>query len=416
MKKTIYKLNGIDIIMINTNKFKNTYFNIIFSGKYDEKNICKRNLLIDMIINSCKKYNSNKLLNNRLNELYSTNISSNYTKQYELSQTSFFVNCVNEKYIKENNFYQKVVEIIYEIIYNPRIENNLFNEDVFNECKDNLENKIRSLYDSKSSYSIIKLLENMAPEEVISKSSLGTLNELETLTLKDISDEYQRLLSENLSIYIVGEFDENKILNYFGNYFTDAKDIKGTNLCPLNFVENKKFIIEKQEITQSKLLIGFRINEEFNLKNYLISLIFNYIFGGSYSSVLTTKIRKDNSFAYSIYSNMVLQYKLMYINMGIDKVNYKKILRLVEEELLKLKDGFIAEELIHNAKKMMISEVRNMQDSLGAIMGSAIFYYLYGFSIEDKTNINVIESININDLEEFANKIVFDTVFLLEAI
>ncbi|MDD5182867.1 MAG: hypothetical protein PHU02_01695, partial [Bacilli bacterium] len=80
MKKAIYKLNGIDIIMINTNKFKNTYFNIIFSGKYDEKNNCKSNLLTDMTINSCKTYNSNTLLNTRLNELYSTNSSSNFTK------------------------------------------------------------------------------------------------------------------------------------------------------------------------------------------------------------------------------------------------------------------------------------------------------------------------------------------------
>lgn len=414
MEKTIHKINNIDIIMLNTKKFKNTYFNFVFSGKHDEKNILKRNILIDMLIDSSKKYNSNKLLNNKLNSLYSTDILSNYSKQYELSQTNFIINCVNEKYIKEENFYQQIIELIHEILFNPRIENELFNEEVFNECKDNLENKIKSIYDSKSSYSLKKLLEIMAPNEVISKTSIGTLEELETVTLKDIYEEYKRLLNEHMVIYAVGEFDENIIINYFSNFFIETRTSIGINLCPLAFEKNNKVIIEKQDINQSRLAIGYRINEEFNLKSYFVSSVFNYIFGGSYSSILMTKIRKENSFAYSVYSSTVLQNKLMFINMGIDKKNYKKILKLIDEELLKFKKGFISNDLLKIAKEMMISEVSNMNDNLGTIMDSVKFFDLYGFSLEDNESVLEIKSIDKNDIQEFAKKIVLDTVFLLE--
>lgn len=414
MKKTAYKVNNIDIIILNTNKFKNTYFNIVFSGKHDEKNICKRNILINTLIDSSKKYYTNKLLNVKLNSLYSTDLLSNYSKQYELSQTNFTVNCVNEKYLKEENFYEQIVELIYEILFNPRIENKLFNEDVFNECKDNLENKIKSVYDSKASYALIKMLENMAPNEVISKSSLGTLEELETVTLADIYDEYQRLLSEHMIIYLLGEFEEKKIINHFNNFFIETKIKEGILLCPLDFKQKNKVFIEKQEINQSRLSIGYRINEEFNLRSFFVSSIFNYIFGGSYSSVLTTKIRKENSFAYSVYSSIILQNKLMFINMGIDKINYTKIIKLINEEIFKFKKGFISNELLEIAKEMTISEVNNINDNLSSIMSSVKFKDLYGFSFEGNESIQEIKSINANDIQEFSKKIVFDTVFLLE--
>lgn len=414
MKKTIHKINNIDIILLNTNKFKNSYFNFVFSGKYDEKNIAKRNVLLDMLIDSSQKYNSNKLLNKTLNDLYATDIISSYSKQYELSQTNFIVNCINERYIKEDEFYKQIVELSYEILFNPRVQDGLFNEEVFLESKDNLRNKIISVYDSKSSYALKRLLENMAPNEVISKTSLGTLEELELITLEDIYDEYKRLLKEKMIIYIVGEFEEEKILSYFNNSFVSSSSIEGSYLCPYDFSLEKKLIIEKQDINQSRLCIGYRINEKFDASNYFVASIFNYIFGGSYSSVLMEKIRRENSYAYSVYSSTNLQNKLMYINMGIDKVNYKKIIKLIDDELLKFTKGFISDDLFNTAKEMILSEVTNMNDSLGSIVSAVKFRDLYGFSLEEDKNITIIKDVKIKDIIEFSKKIVLNTIFLLE--
>lgn len=414
MIKTSYRINNIDIIMANTNKFKNTCFKIIFSGKYDEKNVSKRNILIDMLIDSTKKYDSNKLFNNKLNDLYSTDVRSDYYKSYELTQTEFTISCVNERYLKEIDFYKQIVELIYEILFNPRVKNNLFNEIVFKESKDNLENKIKSLYDSKTAYSLKKLLENMAPDEVISKTSLGTLEELETIKIEDIYEEYHRLLGENMAIYIAGEFNEKEMINYFNKFYSSPKTQKGKYFCPLSFQTNNKFVIEKQEINQSRLCIGYRINKEFNLKNYIIGIFFNYIFGGSYSSALMTKIRKENSFAYSVDSRTVIQFKIMIINMGIDKKNYKKILKLIEKEIHGFNKGLISEELLESTKNILLSEIKNNSDNLGSIISYVIFKNLYGFSLEDNDTINLINEIGIKDIQEFSKEIVLDTVFLLE--
>lgn len=414
MIKTSYKINNIDIIMTNTNKFKNTCFKIIFSGEYDEKNVSKRNILIDMLIDSTQKYDSKKSFNHKLNDLYSTDVKSDYYKSYELTQTEFTISCLNEKYLKEKDFYEQIVELIYEILFNPRVKNKLFNEVVFKESKDNLEKTIKSLYDSKTAYSLKKLLENMAPDEVISKTSLGTLEELETIKIEDIYEEYLRLLGENMAIYIAGEFNENKMINYFNKFYSSPKAQKGKYFCQSNFQTDSKFVIEKQEINQSRLCIGYRINKEFNLRNYIIGIFFNYIFGGSYSSVLMTKIRKENSFAYSVDSRTVLQFKVMIINMGIDKKNYKKILKLIEKEIQDFNKGKISEELLESTKKILLSEIKNNSDNLGSIISYVIFKNLYGFSLEDNETINIINEIDIKDIQEFSKKIVLDTVFLLE--
>ena len=138
------------------------------------------------------------------------------------------------------------------------------------------------------------------------------------------------------------------------------------------------------------------------------------IFGGSYSSVLMTKIRKENSFAYSVDSRTVLQFKVMIINMGIDKKNYKKILKLIEKEIQDFNKGKISEELLESTKKILLSEIKNNSDNLGSIISYVIFKNLYGFSLEDNETINIINEIDIKDIQEFSKKIVLDTVFLLE--
>ena len=124
--------NNYTLHLINTDRFKKINISIRFTKTY-EKNTGAYLKLLERILpfNGTKKYKKIKDINQKLENLYRTTLTSTF---FCLSKNMTFeinLGLVNPKYT-EHTLLHDSCEMLKEILFNPKIEKEEFNQEVFN--------------------------------------------------------------------------------------------------------------------------------------------------------------------------------------------------------------------------------------------------------------------------------------------
>ena len=117
--------------LINTTRFKQINISVRFTKSY-EKNTGAYLKLLERILpfNGTKKYKRIKDINKKLESLYRTSLTSTF---FCLSKNMTFeinMGIVNPKYTEDTLLHDSC-EMLREILFNPKIEDEQFNGEVF---------------------------------------------------------------------------------------------------------------------------------------------------------------------------------------------------------------------------------------------------------------------------------------------
>jgi predicted Zn-dependent peptidase len=173
--------NNVNTTLIKTDKFKTILFQIVFLGEFSKENATKRSLLSRLLTVATKKYPNKKTITNRLMDLYDASLSITTYPSYKTSITIFSLDIVNQNNLPNKTLTKDALAFLNEVIFNPNIEDGLFSEKDFLEQKRILGESIRNIYNNKNRYALRQMLNKMAPNEIISVSSIGNIDGLEKI-------------------------------------------------------------------------------------------------------------------------------------------------------------------------------------------------------------------------------------------
>ncbi len=408
--------NNVNTILIKTSKFKTLSIQVVFLGDFSKETATKRSLLTRLLSNSSKLYPTKKALANKLMDMYDASLSISTYPSGETSVTVFGLDLVNEKNVGVEGLTKTGLEFLREIIFNPNLENNLFLEKDFNEQKRILKERINNIYNNKNRYALRQMLKKMAKDEIISISSLGDIDVLEKINIQDLVSLYHKMISEeNVSIYVVGDFDENKILNdllILENFNNNEKPFQ-TVLDKVIPVEKVREFVEKQNIKQSKLIMGFRSNVNTKSELYPAALVFNAMYGGTFASDLIRVVREENSLAYTIASQYLNDVMVLIVSAGIDGDKYQLTSDLVIKELEHYKQGEVDLDLMEISKESLVNELNQFEDNPYLLSSFALRNYLHGFNSSVTELIAAVKAVTGEEVMKVATGINLDTIFLL---
>ena len=406
-----YKLH-----MIKTNKFKTINVKIVFSRPIKKEEITIRNFLSDMLVYSTKEYDTNKKLSIKMQDLYAMNIFSSSYRLGNLYNTDINAIFLKEKYTEEGMF-EKSLELLKEVIFNPNVKNKMFDNTSFNIVKDIVLSQIKSVRENLRKYSLIKMLETMGKNEVFSYRAFGYIDDLENITRDNLYEYYLEFINKSkVDIYILGDIDFEKTKKIISNLFKfNTIKMKNQNILIEHKKIRKSIKEEKEElnISQSKLSIGCKIKDINSFERNYVLPIYSMILGGGSSSKLFTNVREKNSLCYYISASGNKLDNILFITSGISCSNYKKCIRLIKEELKNMQKGKFSEEDIEKAKIQYITMLDELwEDPLQIIS----FYYSMEILNKDgyeerKKNINLVKN---DDIKKISNNIFMDTIFLLK--
>ena len=411
-----FNFNNIDFKLIKTSKYKTITGIISLIRPLNKEDFTYYSLLNRLIGSSSKNYPSKESLSKKMFELYDCSAYMSTSYSYKSANTFFVFQTVNNKFVDNKNIIKDCIDLLFEIIFNPLLENdNEFNHKNFHEEVKALENDIKNVYNNKKKYSFRKLMEAMAPNDIISTSTLGDLEILKNITPKSLYDFYINILNDSfINIGIIGDIEEENVKEYF-NSFKLPSHKKEVSLFPekVEFKEKVLQVSENQDIVQAKVLMAFRFDIDYNSEYYIPLIVFNAMYGGMFGSSLFMTIREKHSLTYDIGSELMINKKILLVSCGVDNNNVEITSDLVIKELENYKVGNIDNNILKIAKEFLINDLKEMQD----FQFSSLSFKLENIISNRPTIEQIMDKVSrttIEEIIEVSNMIKLDTIFTLK--
>ena len=138
--------------MILSDNFKTTRVEARFILNMDKKEVPLLELLSSLLIYTSKKYNTRKDFINKCKDLYDSTITSNIKEDGNRVSLDLSISFLDEKY-SSNTLFEEAIEFLKEIIYNPNINEEAFDEESYNAVEINLLSDLETIIEDKSRYS-----------------------------------------------------------------------------------------------------------------------------------------------------------------------------------------------------------------------------------------------------------------------
>lgn len=413
MLNSINIAEGVKLHLIETDKFKTTTICLLIRRPLLREEVTYNALIPNILRRASQNYNSISKLNSVLEDMYGAVFDSQIIKMGEEQIIQLYLEILNKDVDKE--LLEKGLEFIKEIIFNPLIEDNGFNQDILNIEKQNLKNRINGRINNKAEYLKLKCIEKACKDEPFSLYGDGYIEDIDEITPKALYKHYTNILKTSPIEFVVIGKEEIEAGEKIKNLFNfERENVIKIERAKVNY-SPKEITKEEinEDITQGKLCMALRIGVKPVGQEFYNLLMMNEILGASAGSKLFLNIREKESLCYNI-SSFIYRFKgIIMIQSGVDAENFEKTLNLIDEQIKSMVEGDISKDEIENAKKALVNNLNSIKDYPTAVINFYVSQYILEDDETIETSIEKVKKVTKEDIQNCAKKIYTDTVYLM---
>lgn len=418
-----YKKNqikeGINLHVIQTEKFKTNIISIFLTLPLTRENITKEALISAVLRRGNMHYNTSEQMSIALEEMYGAGFDCGIEKMGDTHVLKFYIETVNEEFLPtREDILKNGVNMLCDIVFNPLVINGAFKDDYVEMEKNNLKQIIERKIDNKGRYALERCIEEMYKNKPYGLYKYGYVEDLSNINSQNLYETYiETIKNAKIDIFVSGKIENENVKNIF----LQNEQINKLDNRQIDFIKDNKIqemqtpdeITEELDITQGKLVMGLTMKEE-SLEDKYVAIVYNTILGGGANSKLFQNVREKASLAYSAGSNYVRQKGNIFIRLGIETSNYDKAKEIIMKQLEDMKNGEFSEEDLNNAKTTIIATIDFIPDE----QDTQISYYFgqefIGKIISIDEYKQKIQNITKDQVVELAKNIQLHTTYFLK--
>ena len=141
------EIGAYNLHIIKTNLYKTITVKIFFREKAEKENITKRNFLSRIMMLGSNDYKTKVELTKAEQDLYAANISGTNRRIGNYLDTGISLKVLHDKYTEEGNF-EKSLDLLDSLIFNPKVTNKAFDEIDFNTVYEEYKADLNSLVEN----------------------------------------------------------------------------------------------------------------------------------------------------------------------------------------------------------------------------------------------------------------------------
>ncbi|MDD5748925.1 MAG: pitrilysin family protein [Actinomycetota bacterium] len=266
--------------------------------------------------------------------------------------TSFFTRTLEENL-------SKALEILFDMVKTPLLDE----RDLQSEKQVVLE-EIAMHLDSPDELALEYLTKAIWKDHPAGNDILGDVKLIKNMKRNDLERFHVKsYVSERMLVCAAGRVTHELLSEHVEKQISGIKSGDPPDRSNLPEYSSSKIILKK-DTEQANICIGSPGLPTGHPDRFALVLADN-ILGGSMSSRLFQKIREEKALAYSIYSfsTMLIGAGMVGIYCGTHPENTKQVVKLIENELIRIaEDGFDREELIRAKNHIKGSLLISMED------------------------------------------------------
>ncbi len=408
---------GINFNYSMDKKFKHNRLTINFITKCDREKATVNALIPFILRQGCEKYTDFLALNRKLANLYGASLSTDISKYGAYQVIDVSIQGIDNRFALNNeDIIKEIATLLCEVALKPYAPNGEFDSHIASLEKQFLFDTIEAEINDKRSYAMLKCKEIMCEGELFAIKKYGYSDEVDGITTKAAYEQYKELVKTSaVEIMMVGCSNPQSAMDIIKSAFEkiDREPQQYPLIRGRESAEKTKEITEKMDVSQSKLVMGFRTGKYIDAKSLNATRLLIALYGATPTSKLFQNVREKLSLCYYCAARMDKITGIMMVDSGVEAQNAEKAKAEILKQLELCKNGEITEEEIHSARLAMKNSLNSVEDGLGSTEDWYMSQIICGTKVSPSEEAKLLDEITVADLKEAASRITLDTIYFL---
>ena len=414
---------GVFLTHLRSDKFKTACMSVNLLTQLQRETAAMNALIPQVLRRGTARYKDMEQLSRRMDELYGTAIEPTIRRVGEIQVLGFFASFPEGDYLPGGEMLlNEAAGLMAELLLAPNTRGGLLLPDYVESEKEKLLELIRSRVNEKRGYALSRCIEEMCCFEDFAVSRFGTEDEAENINYKKLSKHYRKLLqSAPVELFYCGKASYKQVKSVLRDAFAAMPRAEidydiGTDVR-MNAVEDHvRYVEEEMDVTQGKLVMGFRLGECMDEPDIPAMYVFNAVYGSGANSKLFLNVREKLSLCYYASSAVLIKKGIMLVSSGIEFDKYEEAKNEILAQLEAVKNGDITPEELETAKRSVSSELRSAMDSQGELEGFWLSQAMEGLDYGPMELAELIGDVTKEDVMAIAASIEPDLIYFLKGI
>lgn len=361
---------GVFFNSVKESRFKTMRISASMLVPLTEEDAAAYSLLSGVLSHSCKAYPDFTLLSKKLSSLYGASLSCSVRKAGDTQVISLTASGIDDRYaFAGESVACELSLLLCGVIFEPNLNGNEFSAEEVEQERRQLLDVVDSEFNDKRTYANAQLISNMCASEVYGMKRYGTVESIKKITPVSLYDSWQKLLkTARFEIMYIGDSPADKAEKVFTDAFKNLE--RSPVACETQIVktvDEVKNVTEEMELSQSKMVMGFRTGVAVPDREVTATALMCAILGGTANSKLFCNVREKQSLCYYCAARYTKLKGIMTIDCGVEGDNIERAKDGILKEVEDMKNGVISDFEIESTKLAVINSLKSANDSVGGI-------------------------------------------------
>lgn len=411
---------GVWLSHLRSERFKTACLSLTLLAQLKRETAAMNALIPYVLRRGTTRLGDMEAISARLDELYGVAIEPAVRRIGEIQCIGFYASLPEGDFLPGGqDVLHDTAALLGELLLSPATRGGLLLPRYVDSEREKMLELIRSRINEKRSYSLIRCIEEMCCCEDFAVGRFGGESECEAIRYTKLTRQYHNLLQScPVEIFYCGRADKARVAAALREALTTLPrgeiDYEiGTDVRMNALEEQPRFVEEALDVTQGKLVIGFRLGECMEDPDPAALYVFNSVLGGGSSSKLFMNVRERLQLCYYASSIVDIRKGLLLIAAGIDFSRLDAAKEEIFAQLEAMKRGEISDEELHSARSGVASDLCALTDSQGELEGFYLAQILDGSDCGPLELAELAECVSREEVAEIARSVECDLIYFL---
>lgn len=408
---------GVFLTAVQTRKFKSSYWSVRLLTPLTEETAALNAVLPRVLRRGTASCPDQERLAAALDEMYGGAVEPLVGKRGEIHCFGFVASFLDDALVPdETPLLDRAANLLGDLLLRPATRNGRLRSDYVDGERENLVSEIRSQINDKRSYAQTRMVEEMCAEESYRINRLGSLEQAQKINVTRLNRYYREVLSTaRIEVYYCGSAAPEQVEQAWREALMGLPRYQVGQLpeTVLGKPAEVRQVTEHLEVTQGKLVMGFRTGIDLTDPGYPALMVANAIFGGNSNSKLFLNVRERLSLCYSVNSSLDKFKGLLVVQAGAEFDQLEQVRQEVLAQLDQVRSGAFTPEELQAAKSALVRMYRGTLDVPSQLEDFWLGQNLAGLRFGPDELAALIAEVDAQQVAEVANRIELDTIYCL---
>ena len=418
MIETLTLHPGVTLRCFRDSRFKQSCLSIQLVRPMCREEAAQNAILPAVLLRGCRNYPDLRAITLRLDDLYGASVSALVRRIGDYQTTGLFCGFIEERYALEDDaILAPMIDLLRQLLLDPVTENGHFSAEIVESEKKNLISTIESERNDKRAYAAGQLMRAMCRDDSFGVPRLGDKESVAAIDAGTLFAHYQKILQESpVELFYVGSAAPEVIAALLTPLFkTDGCRQPLPEQTAFHYCEGQH-LSESMDVTQAKLCMGFTSPITNQSTAFAAMQVFNTLYGAGMTSKLFMNVREKLSLCYAIGSGYYGSKGILTVSAGIDTDKEELARREILAQLDACRNGDFTVQELDAAKEAILSSIRAVHDSPGAIEAYYSTAALSGARLSLTDYRAAVENTTAEQVAEAARSVRLHSSFILKGV